>query len=100
MDKFQNCHGEHVQLLSSNAYRCRNLLVFATDLYLHLLDNVESGDGSAEVGNRVRSQLLQSLLYQLLTSFLTLGKNDKDNLITVSDVLKVISYFFCLKTII
>lgn len=103
MEKYQSVHAEHDQLLSSHANKCRALLVFATDLYLQMKDlppkqAAEETDASAaeaaagaeaNKAERVRSQLLANLLYQLLMSFLTLGKQDERNLKVVADMLKV-----------
>lgn len=86
VEKYQSVHAEHDQLLSSHANKCRSLLVFATDLYLQMKD--DSPDGS-DAADRVRSQLLANLLYQLFMSFLTLGKQDERNLKVVADMLKV-----------
>jgi len=98
MEKYQSVHAEHDQLLSSHANKCRSLLVFATDLYLQMKDlppAAQEGEGAepaaaaAAAAERVRSQLLANLLYQLLMSFLTLGKQDERNLKVVADMLKV-----------
>merc|ERR1719419_695388 len=94
LEKYQSVHAEHDQLLSSHANKCRSLLVFATDLYLQMKDhpgNAGGDDKPAAAGatDRVRSQLLANLLYQLFMSFLTLGKQDERNLKVVADMLKV-----------
>jgi len=98
MEKYQSVHAEHDQLLSSHANKCRSLLVFATDLYLQMKDlppaaregeGAEPAAAAAAAAERVRSQLLANLLYQLLMSFLTLGKQDERNLKVVADMLKV-----------
>jgi len=91
MEKYQAVHAEHDQLLSSHANKCRALLVFATDLYMQMKEKPEAGgaEAAAAAAERVRSQLLANLLYQLLMSFLTLGKQDERNLKVVADMLKV-----------
>ena len=93
LEKYQSVHAEHDQLLSSHANKCRSLLVFATDLYLQMKDHPGNAGGddkpAAEATDRVRSQLLANLLYQLFMSFLTLGKQDERNLKVVADMLKV-----------
>ena len=93
LEKYQNVHAEHVQLLSSNANKCRSLLIFATDLYLQLKEPQEAEGAASAVdpATRVRSQLLANLLYQLFMSFLTLGKQDERNVKAVVDMLKVMA---------
>jgi len=94
LEKFQEIHSNHVQMISSNPKKFRSLVTFSTDLYLqfsrkNISVSSEIEDAKLDSEKREMQHILARLLYQLYLSTLTFGKQDAMNLTTVIDMLKL-----------